>query len=528
MGQTSPKHRVFLKLCVAAILLDTCAAISADKFGKHVPVAAKAYVNYANRVTRYVNHIDRLIVKYKDVSPYSKNSSGLSPEAPIITGERLARIQNIAQQLGLSISAQRTIATGAHVLKLSKRLRVDEVRALARLIQDQDRDVEYAEPDRLMQALFTPNDSLYREQWNYYDSTAGIGLPAAWDKSTGAGVTVAVLDTGYRPHAELAGQILPGYDFISDMDIANDGDGRDNDASDPGDAISAGECGFNEPEQFELASWHGTHVAGTIAASSNNSMGVAGVAFNAKILPARVLGKCGGYTSDIADAIIWASGGEVNDVPVNHKAQVINISLGTSGGCDRTTQAAIDSARSRGTVIVVAAGNESRDVSNSNPANCQGVIAVTAIDRSGSRAWYSNFGSLVSIAAPGGEISTSTSGGILSTLNAGSIAPGADSYESYQGTSMAAPHVAGVVALMLSKNPSLSPDDVAGKLMSTARPFPESCLGCGAGIVDASAAVDAAALSTSPLSGTAPNIPLPSANSRRIVRFKHTSTGRSS
>lgn len=490
MEQPCSIYRALRQFCIALILSGTAIAVAVP--ANPAQAAAPEYVNYANRLTRFVDDIDRLIVKFKGVSPDPEQAS----ESPAITSERLARLQRAAQLFGISIEALRATATGAHVFKLPRRLRVEQVRVLARLIQDLDPDVEYAEPDRLMQALFTPNDPFYGEQWGYGESAAGIRLPSAWDKSTGTGVTVAVLDTGYRPHAELAGQLLPGYDFISDTFISNDGNGRDSDASDPGDAMFAGECGLNEPAQDELASWHGIHVAGTIAALTNNSVGVAGVAFHAKILPVRVLGKCGGYTSDIADAIIWASGGAVRDAPANqNKARVINLSLGDSGECERTTQSAINSARSRGAVVVVAAGNENRNVSDASPANCQGVVAVAAVDRSGARARYSNFGTQVSIAAPGGDISTSVANGILSTLNAGLAAPGADSYAFYQGTSMAAPHVTGVVALMLSKNPNLSPDEVASRLESSARPFQASCPGCGAGIVDASAAVDAAASS---------------------------------
>jgi serine protease len=230
-------------------------------------------------------------------------------------------------------------------------------------------------------------------------------------------------------------------------------------------------------------------VAGTIAAKTNNGSGVAGVAFNAKIVPVRVLGKCGGYTSDIADAIIWASGGSVAGVPANaNPARVINMSLGGGGACDTTTQNAINSARSRGTVVVVAAGNENTDASSSNPANCAGVVTVAATNRSGGRAYYSNYGTVVDVAAPGGDVRT-TGGGILSTLNAGTTVPGADSYAFYQGTSMATPHVAGVVALMLAKTPSMTPDQVESTLKSTSRAFPASCSGCGAGLVDANAAL---------------------------------------
>jgi serine protease len=216
---------------------------------------------------------------------------------------------------------------------------------------------------------------------------------------------------------------------------------------------------------------------------------VAGVAYGAKVVPVRVLGQCGGYTSDIADGIIWASGGTVSGVPnIAARAQVINMSLGGGGACDTTSQSAINSARSRGTVVVVAAGNENQNASNSNPANCAGVIAVAATNKSGGKASYSNYGTIVDVAAPGGD----SGAAILSTLNAGTTTPGADNYVGYMGTSMATPHVAGVVALMLAKNPALTPDDVEAKLKSSARAFPAACSGCGAGIVDASAAVDAA------------------------------------
>jgi serine protease len=404
-----------------------------------------------------------------------------------------------AARFGVAMSRLRTTALGSQVLKIDRRIPVDEAARLAAAIAASDPDVEYAEPDRMMHKLFTPNDTRYNEQWHYFEATAGINAPAAWDKATGTGVVVGIVDTGYRPHADLSGQILPGYDFISDTFVSNDGNGRDGDASDPGDAINAGECGGGEPTQFEPSSWHGTHVAGTIAARTNNSSGVAGVAFNARIVPARVLGKCGGYTSDIADAIIWVSGGSVAGVPANaNPAKVINISLGGDGSCGTTTQNAINSARSRGASVIVAAGNENRNASLSSPGNCSGVVTVASVNRSGGRSYFSNYGSVVEVAAPGGDVRASASNGILSTLNAGSRSPGADAYAFYQGTSMATPHVVGVVALMLSAKPSLTPDQVSSILQSTARAFPATCSQCGSGIVNASAAVDAALGDTPP------------------------------
>jgi serine protease len=348
----------------------------------------------------------------------------------------------------------------------------------------------------MMRKVFTPNDTRYNEQWHYFEAAGGINAPAAWDKSTGSGVVVGVVDTGYRPHADLAANILPGYDFISDTFVANDGNGRDTDASDPGDWINPGECGPGDPAAFEASSWHGTHVSGTIAARTNNSLGVAGVAFNARIVPARVLGKCGGFTSDIADAIVWTSGGTVSGVPANaNPAKVLSISLGGSGACDTTTQNAINSARSRGANVVVAAGNSNANSANFTPANCSGVVTVAAVGRNGGKASYSNFGATVEVAAPGGSGGVNS---VLSTLNAGSTSPGADSYALYNGTSMATPHVSGVVALMLSVKPTLTPDQVTSILQSTARAFPATCSQCGSGIVNANAAVDAAIGGTTP------------------------------
>jgi serine protease len=313
------------------------------------------------------------------------------------------------------------------VLKLDRKMRVADVQALAANLAASDPDVEYAEPDRLMrvQVVPAPNDTYYAQQWDFFEATGGLNVPTAWNTTTGTGVVVAVLDTGYRPHVDLVANLLPGYDFISSATIGNDGNGRDADASDPGDWVAANECGGTH--DASNSSWHGTHVAGTIAAVTNNGSGVAGVAYGAKVQPVRVLGKCGGYTSDIADAIKWASGGTVSGVPANATpARVINMSLGGGGACGTTTQNAINDARSRGTVVVVAAGNESMDAANSSPANCAGVVTVAAVGRAGNKAYYSNYGTVVDVAAPGGDMSVDP--GILSTLNDGTTSPGADNY----------------------------------------------------------------------------------------------------
>ena len=229
---------------------------------------------------------------------------------------------------------------------------------------------------------------------------------------------------------------------------------------------------------------------------SDNGIGVAGINQVSKIQPLRVLGKCGGYTSDIADAIRWSAGLPVTGIPNNNPTpdRVVNISLGGSGACDSVTQNAINAAVAAGTVVVVAAGNSNADAANFTPANCNNVITVAATGHTGSRAYYSNYGTSVEIAAPGGDAQLGKT--ILSTLNAGTQGPGADSYANYQGTSMATPHVVGIVSLMLSVNPSLTPAQVTTMLQSTATPFPagSTCTTslCGAGIVNAAAAVAAA------------------------------------
>ena len=466
--------------------------------------SASAAGNVPTEPSQYILHTDRLIVKYKDANV---GSAKVGVATAMTTG-RQAIADRAGQQLGLRLQALRSTATGAHVFKIDRKVSVTEAAALAKEMMARDTSIEYAEPDRIMRKMATASDPMYTQQWHYYETTGGLRLPAAWDLSTGTGVKVAVIDTGIRPHADLAGQYVGGYDFISDATIGNDGNGRDADPTDPGDWTAANECAAGDPAS--TSSWHGTHVAGTIAAATNNGVGVAGVAYGAKVVPVRVLGKCGGYTSDIADAIIWASGGTVSGVPANaNVAKVINMSLGGGGACGTTTQNAINSARSRGTVVIVAAGNENQNASNSNPANCAGVVAVAATNRNGARAPYSNYGTVVDVAAPGGD----ANGYILSTLNAGTSTPGADNYAGYQGTSMATPHVAGVAALMLARNGALTPDDIEAKLKSTARAFPGTCSQCGTGIVDAGAAVAAATGATAPtISETEANNTIATAN----------------
>jgi serine protease len=386
-----------------------------------------------------------------------------------------------------------------HVMRADKKLSAAEAQVFMQEMVDSG-NVEYIEVDQMLKPFSTPNDPRFDDQWHYYEQAGGLNLPTAWDTATGSGVVVAVLDTGYRPHADLNANILPGYDMISNLSVANDGGGRDSDASDPGDAVAANECGSNSAQG---SSWHGTHVAGTVAAVTNNGEGVAGVAYDAKVVPVRVLGKCGGLTSDIADGIIWASGGSVSGIPSNaNPADVINMSLGGSGSCSSATQSAINTARSNGAVVVIAAGNSDDNSANYNPGNCSGVVNVAAVGRNGGRAYYSNFGSNIDVAAPGGAQSFGNdSEGVLSTYNSGSTTPSSDSYGYLQGTSMAAPHVAGVAALIKQAKPDATPDEIESILKSTTRSFSATCTSCGTGIVDAAAAVAAASGDTTPPAG---------------------------
>ena len=474
MDKTSVKQRRGLsRILVTALVF--CFSLSAPVFAGQGESAVMAAISPqpSQQIT------DRVIVKFKNDSAIGHASS--------MSG---AQMNLLSRRAGAGLRHVRQLATGAQLLQLENRQARQRMADIISALMT-DANVEYVEPDMKMYRLAVPNDSLYNEQWQYFEATGGLNLPAAWDTSQGSGVVVAVIDTGYLPHADLAANILPGYDMISDPDVAQDGNGRDANASDNGDWEPAGACYNGSPSTN--SSWHGTHVAGTVAAVTNNSNGVSGVAYNAKVLPVRVLGRCGGYLSDIADGMIWAAGGSVFGVPANvNPAQVLNLSLGGSGNCSNTSQSAINTVRNLGATVVVAAGNENTNASNSNPANCNGVIAVAATNRSGGRAYYSNYGAIIDVAAPGGDMRSSSANGILSTLNTGRTTPNTDSYAFYQGTSMATPHVAGVAALLYEVNPAITPDQVESTLKSTARDFPATCSQCGSGIVDAAAAVASA------------------------------------
>ena len=327
--------------------------------------------------------------------------------------------------------------------------------------------------------VVAPNDTLYPQQWNLH-GTKGLATPEAWKTTQGAGVTVAVIDSGIVKHPDLDANVLPGYDFITEPSIARDGNGRDSDPTDQGNWEEAGVCGADA--EASESNWHGTHVAGSIAAIMNNKRGIVGVAPSTKILPVRALGMCGGYDSDIADAMVWAAGGTVEGVPANsNPAKIINLSLGGEGTCPATYSKAIAEVNKRGAILVVAAGNDGQDASKVAPANCGGSIVVGATDQEGKRSDFSNYGKLVDVSAPGSSI--------MSTVDLGTTVSTGAGYTEYDGTSMAAPQVAGVIALMKSVDPSLNAERAKQILKQSSKPLTCDVNGCGSGIVNAASAL---------------------------------------
>ena len=241
-----------------------------------------------------------------------------------------------ARTSGVSVKELRATARGAAVVQAAEDVTSGESAKVLASLRRQS-NVEYAEPDTFVRPAATPNDPLYPRQWDLFEATGGMRVPAAWEMTSGLGTVVAVIDTGITPHSDLTG-VVPGYDFISDPSISNDGDGRDGDATDAGDSCNG-----------SSSSWHGTHVAGTIGAAANNGLGIAGVAYSSTILPIRALGACGGYLSDIADAVVWAAGGPVAGVPAaTYHPKVINMSLGGDAPCSTYFQSALDFAASAG------------------------------------------------------------------------------------------------------------------------------------------------------------------------------------
>ncbi|HEX4885008.1 MAG TPA: S8 family peptidase [Casimicrobiaceae bacterium] len=448
-------------------------------------------VLWAERATRTVYGKSARVEKAAG-APARKLLVRLADDAdPVAAAARLAALA------GTPVALERTIGA-VRVMSLAQARTVAAMDDLARAFE-QDPAVRYADAVRRVvpHAGPTPNDPLYAQQW----ALARIRAGDAWLLGTGAGsMTVAVVDTGILPHPDLAGRVLPGYDFVADADAARDGDGRDADPRDEGDWFSDGDCG-GLPGQSSF--FHGLFVAGLIAANANNDTGIAGLDWAAKILPVRALGKCGGTYEDVLAALLWAAGAPVDGAPPNpHPAKVINLSLGGPGACAAAIQEAIDDALAQGTVIVASAGNESADAQSFSPGNCSGVINVSAVGRTGERASYSNFGTRVDLAAPGGDLGDD--GAMLSTHNAGTTVPGEADYGWAMGTSFAAPLVSGTASLMLARNPNLSAGQVLSILQGTSAEFPpgSTCAYgfCGMGALDTGTAL----ASTIPASASLP------------------------
>ncbi len=456
----------------------------------------------------------RVIVKLKAASPLKQIQAASS-------------VQRLGQRLGIAAQMVGQPAPDLHVMRASG-LSSDALAArLAR-----EADVEYAVPDRIKTIRAAPNDPLFANQW--YLQAAGPTQPAAtnalaaWQLSPGsAGVIVAVVDTGVRlDHEDLGGKLVPGYDFITDDLLSGDGQsGRDADPSDPGDYLSSSDltnaalrslCG--NPSTTHGSSWHGTQVAGIVAAESNNARGIAGIGGATRILPVRALGKCGGFDSDIIAGMRWAAGLPVAGVPANpNPARVINLSLAGAGTCSAAYIDAIGQIRAAGTLVVAASGNETSPVEE--PANCPGVLAVAGVRHTGTKVGYSSYGAEVGISAPAGNCVYTGAGQpclypFINTINFGIYGPTANGYTGIHdvtiGTSFAVPLVAGTAALMLAANPALGEAEVATRIRRSASRFPVdptlptcptvtadgqcNCTSstCGAGMLDSAAAVAAA------------------------------------
>lgn len=439
------------------------------------------------------------------------------------TSADTTRMRRVEANTGLTLSVRRPMASSLQLLTV-KDNRGDDPETVAKRLRNDPR-VADAVPDRWLRLHDTvPNDTDFANQI-YMNGpatvTGGANLPRAWDRSRGSGnVVIAVVDTGYLAHPDLAGRLVAGYDFISSTTVSVDGDGRDSDPTDPGDYVPTGTT-CSDGTGAANSTWHGTRVASVLGAATNNSQGIAGVDWSARIQPVRVSGRCGALLSDTVDGMRWAGGLSVPNVPANPTpARVVNVSLG-GGSCSSIEQQAVNDLNAAGVIVVAAAGNSAGAVEA--PADCSGVIAVTAHANDGENASYANIGTQVALSAPGGGCGNSkvaivggvatcmasTGQSFIRTLsNAGAAGPTTYNIVNSQGTSFAAPMVSGVVAMMLAVNPSLTPAQVTSLLKSSARAHPANTFcttgsnvgKCGAGLLDADAAL--AAAPNPPSSGT--------------------------
>lgn len=402
---------------------------------------------------------DRFIVTYTNEAKQRKlQRDGDWDAIRGIVDDIMDTVGIVSEELNVDVKFLRNTSTDDAVIQTSKSLNKYQAKEFMEKVAS-DPDVASVEPDYinhpayLQDVTFTYNDPQYSKQWNLTNPTTGVQNTGNARLRRGAYVKVAVLDTGYVPHPDLVTGMANGYDFISDPLSARDGDGRDPNPRDEGDYAPYNLC--KDQANAHTSTWHGTSVAGIIGARGGNGMGIVGTADLAHVQPVRVLGRCGGRTSDIADAIIWAAGGHVDGVPDNtYPAKIINMSLGTVSRCPAAYQRAIDIARSKGAIVVAAAGNGNTEASKYAPANCRGVITVGATTKAGTRASFSNYGTRVNISAPGEDILTLS----MNSLDRPDNTKFSYDYES--GTSMAAPHVSALLAQQLVNGTSITTKQV--------------------------------------------------------------------
>jgi serine protease len=399
----------------------------------------------------------------------------------------------LATRHGLTVAEARHIVSGIHLLRATPRPGESAAQTLARLRADPT--IEYAEIDARRRPLATPDDALYSEQWYLQNSQpAAVNAAAAWALTSGsAGLVIADLDTGVRfDHPDLrsasVNRLLPGYNMISNVAVSNDGAGRDSDASDPGDWVTAADAKTSQFSGCTVtnSSWHGTRTAGILGAITNDQIGIAGMTWEGWIEPVRALGKCGGYDSDILAGMAWAAGMPVSGVPANpYPARIINMSLGEVGSCQDfpAYQQMIDelAAAPYFVLVVVSAGNEGGPVDV--PANCAGAVGVAGLRQVGTKVGYSSLGPEIALSAPAGNCVNTGAGqpclfSIVTTTNSGTTVPASNTYTDEQnfnvGTSFSAPVVSGIAGLMLSVNGNLSPDQLIARLQAASQPFPVS------------------------------------------------------
>lgn len=448
----------------------------------------------------------------------------LKASSPLKQIQAASRMQSLGERIGVTAKMLGQPSPELQVMRASG----ISSEALASKLS-REYDVEYAVPDRIKRAKALPNDPLFSHQWYLQAASptqpAATNAQAAWDITPGtSNVVVAVVDTGVRfGHEDLTAKLLPGYDFV--LDDLNSGDGqpgRDTDASDPGDYLSTSDlanttlramCGGSFATHN--SSWHGTQVAGIVAAEANNSRGIAGMGGATRILPIRALGKCGGYDSDIIAGMRWAAGLAVPGLPANpNPARIINLSLAGEGTCSSAYSSVVAEIRAAGTLIVAAAGNETSPVEE--PANCAGVLGVAGIRHMGTKVGYSSHGPEVGISAPAGNCVNILTGQpclfpFVNAINLGVNGPLGNGYTGANdvttGTSFAVPLVSGTAALMLAANPLLSEPELMTRIKRAAAAFPVDATlptcptvtpdgqcnctttTCGAGMLDTAAAV---------------------------------------